>query len=60
MEYQKNGENYIVWFEDVRSVVERVELAVELGVRGVAFWRLGGEDEGVWDKLREIKEMPQD
>jgi len=55
-EYQKSGEKYVVWFENAQSVAERIGLAKELKVGGIAFWRLGGEDPLVWQKVREFKQ----
>jgi spore germination protein len=37
-----------VWFEESGGVLERVRLADRYGVGGVATWRLGQEDPGVW------------
>jgi spore germination protein YaaH len=37
-----------VWVEDSASTAARLALASRYGVRGVASWRLGLEDEGVW------------
>jgi spore germination protein len=38
----------VIWFENSISTAERLKLAQALGVRGVAFWRLGGEDGAMW------------
>lgn len=37
-----------VWFEDARSIAAKRRLATELGLRGVHYWRLGGEDPQIW------------
>ncbi len=39
---------HIVWFEDARSLAAKRRLATELGLRGVHYWRLGGEDPRIW------------
>jgi spore germination protein len=39
------------WYEDGRSVTQKIELAQSLGVNHVAFWRLGGEDPDIWNRL---------
>ena len=38
--YRKNGVTHEVWFEDVRSITEKVNLAVEFGLFGVGYWNL--------------------
>jgi len=45
------GNNHEVWFEDARSIYAKIELAWELGVKGIALWRLGMEDESIWTML---------
>lgn len=49
------GKNHIVWFENEKSFAAKLELAQELGVAGIAFWRLGGEDPAVWRTLQILK-----
>src|SRR3989344_2425776 len=53
--YQKEGEKHIVWFDNAKSVLERLKIAKDLGVAGVAFWRLGDEDQKIWEGLRKVK-----
>lgn len=40
-----------VWFDDAESVIQKIELARERGVYQFVFWRLGGEDVELWNKL---------
>jgi spore germination protein YaaH len=42
---------HVVWYEDARSAAARLEIAERYGT-GVAAWRLGLEDPGVWPALR--------
>lgn len=49
--YEDNGK-HVVWFENSQSVGTRVDHAKSLGVGGVALWRLGGEDQGIWSELK--------
>lgn len=43
--------NYVTW-SDAESVSAKVALARELGIKGVAIFKIdGGEDEGVWEAL---------
>jgi spore germination protein len=43
---------HIIWFENAYSIRQKITLARELGVGGLAFWRLGGEDQAVWNLLK--------
>jgi spore germination protein len=47
----ENGK-HIIWFENDQSVEKKLILAKKLGVRGVAFWRLGDEDQEIWKTLK--------
>lgn len=50
-DYLKMGERHIVWYENSESVVERLKLAKNFNLGGIAFWRLGDEDPVVWDRV---------
>ncbi len=39
-----------VWFGEGRSALTRLQLAQQLGVQGIAVWRLGVEDPTLWRK----------
>lgn len=56
--YEANGAEKIVWFDDATSISARLKLIHEYGLAGAAFWRLGGEDERVWEAVRAIKNDP--
>lgn len=45
------GASRTVYFEDARSQAERLKLAREFGVAGVAIWRLGDETPDFWPPL---------
>lgn len=45
------GNNHEVWFEDARSIYAKIKLAWDLGIKGIALWRLGMEDESIWTML---------
>lgn len=51
--YWVGGTQYQVWFENGFSVTRKVALAKKYGLRGVAVWRMGFEDEQYWVKLRQ-------
>lgn len=52
----KSGNAHEVWFENAASVEEKLRLAREAGFGGVTFWRLGGEDEEVWERVAKIRQ----
>jgi len=37
----EDGKDYFVWYEDERSINDKLQLARLFGIRGVSFWRLG-------------------
>lgn len=43
------GVPHEVWYPDAETTARRVRLAKEAGLGGVGFWRLGREDQRVWD-----------
>ncbi|PWK10332.1 glycosyl hydrolase family 18 protein [Tumebacillus permanentifrigoris] len=47
----KDGDRHEVWFENAASIRAKLNLANRLGVRGLALWRLGMEDPGIWPML---------
>jgi spore germination protein YaaH len=51
--YWIGGSQHQVWFENGFSATRKVALARKYGLRGVALWRMGFEDEQYWKKLRE-------
>ncbi len=50
--YIQAKQEYEVWFENAKSVDEKVRLAHTNGFAGVSFWRLGEEDPLVWDTIK--------
>lgn len=39
-EYRRNGVHYVVWFEDVRSILAKCNLVKEYQFRGVGYWNV--------------------
>ncbi|HGG0415415.1 TPA: LysM peptidoglycan-binding domain-containing protein [Clostridium sporogenes] len=48
----ENGNNHEVWFENAESIYAKAELAFNKGIKGIALWRLGMEDEKIWDSMK--------
>jgi spore germination protein len=48
-----------VWLEDSRSVSEKIELARRYKLAGVAAWRLGQEDPGIWGVFENYRGIEQ-
>ncbi len=46
--YTADGVEHIVWFEDVRSFLVKLEEVLRRMWRGIGVWRLGQEDPRVW------------
>lgn len=49
--YKSEGDTHEVWFENAHSVAEKIRIAKKAGFAGVTFWRLGGEDQNVWEAV---------
>jgi len=45
------GDMHEVWFENSESIIAKLRLAWQQGISGVALWRLGMEDPGVWPRI---------
>lgn len=52
-EYQKNGNSYKMWIEDEKSITEKLNLALEKELAGVAFWAKDRESEEIWEVVKE-------
>ena len=49
--YWKDGIQHEVWFEDVRSIQEKLNLAEEYGLKGVGYWNLMRPFRANWELL---------
>ena len=54
VEYTDNGQNKKIWIEDLKSVKEKLLLANEYDLPGVAFWELDRQDDNVWSEVNKI------
>jgi peptidoglycan-N-acetylglucosamine deacetylase len=49
--YEENGESHTVWLLDAASAWNELRVADLEGVAGIALWRLGTEDQGIWQEM---------
>ena len=47
----ENGELYQIWMEDTESLTRKLELIKNYDLGGVAEWKLGLEEDSVWDLI---------
>lgn len=47
----ESGELYQIWLEDTESLTKKLELIKNYDLGGVAEWKLGLEDDSVWDLI---------
>jgi len=55
VEYSKDGKRYVFWMENVATILDRVDIAKEHDLAGVAAWRLGYEPGELWTELLRAK-----
>ena len=58
--YDSDDGKEIVWYENIRSIADKVKLAEMLGVSGISVWRLGliPQESGeldIWNGIMELK-----
>lgn len=49
----EEGNKHEVWFENAASIRAKARLADQLGIKGLALWRLGMEDPAMWEMLED-------
>jgi len=49
--WESSGQAYEVWFENADSFNYKLNIVDEFNIRGIAIWRVGLEDHGMWDIL---------
>ena len=52
--YQAYGETRTVWIQDGRALKSKLSLAKKYNLSGAALWRLGFEDQGVWEAVKDV------
>lgn len=51
--YEGDGATYQIWLEDSKSIAEKVKLIPKYKLAGVAEWKLGFENSGIWSGITE-------
>ena len=46
-----NNHQHEVWFENADSIKAKLNTSEEIGVNGIALWRLGLEDPAMWKEI---------
>ena len=55
--YKEDGDDHVAWFLDAATFYNQTRQALENGAAGVALWRLGAEDESIWEIAARYGEM---
>jgi hypothetical protein len=55
--YTESGQRFFLWYEDIRSVAEKINLAKLFGIHGISLWRIGiiPDYEGAYDVWSDIR-----
>jgi len=48
----ESGKQHVIWFENAESLRQKLSLGKSLGIGKIALWRLGEEDDRVWETIR--------
>ncbi|MFZ5826959.1 MAG: glycosyl hydrolase family 18 protein [Bacillota bacterium] len=51
--YTENGTHRIVYFESAESTGPKLDLVAKYGLGGIAIWRMGLEDPGIWSVIEQ-------
>jgi spore germination protein len=51
--YRDEDCDFLAYFQNARSISSKLDVALEQGVGGIAIWRIGSEDPGYFEKIRE-------
>lgn len=51
--YKMNGNSHSLWFEDAKTITEKISIAhSKFGITKFFIWRLGAEDPAIWHLLK--------
>lgn len=53
--YEADGEVHTIWMLDAASAWNELRAIEQTPVAGVALWRLGSEDDGVWNAFKQFR-----
>lgn len=54
--YESGGKRHTVYFEDLRSLKEKLDLAIRRGIKGVALWEMNLSYVDLWNALQIYKQ----
>jgi spore germination protein len=54
--YTKEHKDYILYYEDNHSLTDKMNLAKEYGLQGIAIWRVGLENEDLWRAVQQFRQ----
>ena len=49
--YEEDNSTYQIWLEDAESIADKVKLVSKYKLAGVAAWKLGFENSGIWQVI---------
>jgi len=60
--FDTSGRRTELWFENARSLETKMQLAHQMGFRGISAWVIGQEDPAFWDSLDawQVRHPPED
>src|SRR5690606_35798575 len=56
IQYSNQGNENMIWYEDSRSIEQKIWLAKYYGLKGVSFWHIGNYTATDWDVIKQMKE----
>jgi spore germination protein YaaH len=51
LRYTAAGQHHAVWYENARSVGQKMNIMVDQQLMGWAAWRLGYDDPAIWEMI---------
>jgi len=55
----ESGCQHEIWYNDKQSIGEKIEILKEYGISNYSFWRIGQEDDRIWQSLSPLGGAPQ-